>query len=99
MRSQNSARLFRSPVVYAASYITVLTAFLASPSMAQTGPKIFVDADGEGMAGIFHVTTQLMPITAPRWQESRKLMTRAVNEAIAGLFDGGAASVHAADHP
>jgi len=60
--------------------------------------KIFIDADGEGMAGIFHVSTQVMPITAPRYQESRRLVTGELNAAIAGLFDGGAQIVDIADY-
>jgi D-amino peptidase len=60
--------------------------------------KVFVDLDGEGMAGIFHVDTQVMPITAPRYAESRKLVTGEVNAAIEGLFDGGADIVEVADY-
>jgi D-amino peptidase len=60
--------------------------------------KVFVDLDGEGMAGIFHVDTQVMPITAPRFQESRRLQIGEVNAAIAGLFDGGAGIVEVADY-
>jgi D-amino peptidase len=87
-------------------YISILrTLFLWLPFgilFAKNGDskprKVFIDADGEGMAGIFHVTTQVMPITAPRYLESRKLMTGEVNAAIAGLFDGGAEIVDVADY-
>jgi D-amino peptidase len=60
--------------------------------------KVFIDLDGEGMAGIFHVDTQVTPISAPRYAESRKLVTGEVNAAIEGLFEGGANIVDVADY-
>jgi D-amino peptidase len=75
------------------------TLSLAGCALAQSSPKkVFVDLDGEGMAGIFHVDTQVMPITAPRFQESRRLQIGEVNAAIAGLFEGGADIVEVADY-
>src|SRR5207245_6675936 len=67
----------------------LLAAGLAAQETTPKPKKIFIDADGEGMAGIFHITTQIIPIRAPRYPESRQLMTGEVNAAIAGLFDGG----------
>jgi len=84
----------------AAGWVLPLLVLAAAPAVAQTTKpkKIFVDADAEGMAGVFHVTTQVMPITAPRYQENRKLITGELNAAIAGLFDGGAGVVDVADY-
>lgn len=76
----------------------LLAAMLCAAQVGRKPKKIFIDADGEGMAGIFHIDTQIMPITAPRYLESRKLMTGEVNAAIAGLFDGGADIVDVADY-
>ncbi|MBI3684344.1 MAG: M55 family metallopeptidase [Acidobacteria bacterium] len=81
--------------------ILSLALVLAFPHHApgqQQPVKVFIDLDGEGMAGIFHVDTQVMPITAPRFQESRRLQIGEVNAAIAGFFDGGADIVEVADY-
>jgi D-amino peptidase len=58
------------------------------------GPgKVLVIAGLEGSDGIFNRQTQLAPLTAPRWQESRKLMTDDVNAVVEGLLAGGAGHV------
>src|SRR5437867_8705017 len=78
--------------------VAILALSLAAVAQTSKPKKIFIDLDGEGMAGIFHVDTQVMPITAPRFAESRKLMIGEVNAAIAGLYEGGADIVDVADY-
>src|SRR6516162_4463397 len=81
-----------------AAGLAVLAVAISAAAQTPEPKKIFVDLDGEGMAGIFHVDTQVMPISAPRFAESRKLMMGEVNAAIAGLYDGGADIVDVADY-
>lgn len=53
--------------------------------------KIFISADIEGVAGV--VTTQQGQPGNPEYERARRLMTREVNAAIEGAFDGGASLV------
>jgi len=55
--------------------------------------RVFVIASLEGVDGVFNRTTQTVPLTSPRWQESRQLMTGNVNAVVEGLFEGGASDV------
>jgi D-amino peptidase len=55
--------------------------------------KVLVIASMEGSDGIFNRQSQLTSLTAPRWQESRKLMTDDVNAVVEGLYAGGASDV------
>jgi D-amino peptidase len=54
---------------------------------------VFVIASLEGVDGVFNRDTQTIPLTSPRWTESRKLMTGDVNAVTDGLFEGGASDV------
>jgi D-amino peptidase len=60
---------------------------------AQERKKVMVIASLEGVDSIYNRKTQLVPLTAPRWAESRKLMTDDVNAVVDGLLDGGATEV------
>lgn len=55
--------------------------------------KVLVIAGMEGSDGIFNRQSQLTSLTAPRWQESKKLMTDDVNAVVEGLYAGGASDV------
>ena len=55
--------------------------------------KVFVIASMEGSDGIFNRNSQTVSLTAPRWVESRKLMTDNVNAVVDGLLAGGASDV------
>jgi D-aminopeptidase len=69
---------------------TILT---QDPGRRASPRKILVIASMEGSDGIFNRQTQLPSLTAPRWQESRKLMTDDVNATVDGLLEGGATDV------
>ena len=67
---------------------------LGAQDPGHPGPKkIFVIASMEGSDGIFNRQTQLPSLTAPRWQESRRLMTDDVNAVVEGVLAGGASDV------
>src|SRR5699024_4105478 len=53
--------------------------------------KVYIVADGEGVSGVVHSSE--MHHSGERYQEFRRLMTKDVNAAIAGAFDGGATEV------
>jgi len=53
--------------------------------------KIYIVADGEGVSGVVH-SSEMHP-TGERYEDFRRLMTKDVNAAIAGAFDGGATEV------
>jgi D-amino peptidase len=76
----------------------MLALALAAPAQTAKPRKVFIDCDGEGMAGIFHIDTQVMPLRAPRFLESRRLVMGELNAAIAGLYEGGADVVDVADY-
>jgi D-amino peptidase len=77
----------------------LLIVLLTSAALAQDpgrrpgAKKILVIASMEGSDGIFNRQSQLTSLTAPRWQESKKLMTEDVNAAVDGLLAGGASDV------
>ena len=56
--------------------------------------KIFISADMEGISG---VATNVQLSKESEYQRFRKLMTKDVNAAVAGAFDGGATEVVVAD--
>ncbi|MBI3684343.1 MAG: M55 family metallopeptidase [Acidobacteria bacterium] len=74
-------------------FLLAWTALAQSPGERTAGKKILVVASMEGSDGIFNRQTQLPSLTAPRWQESRRLMTEDVNAAVDGLLAGGADEV------
>jgi D-amino peptidase len=57
--------------------------------------KVYIMTDMEGISGI-HNVEYTRPGSA-RYEEGRRLLTRDVNAAIAGCFDGGADEVYACD--
>lgn len=63
---------------------------------AQEKVKVYISADGEGVAG---VTTWEVQAEAKgrEYQQFRRLMTQEVNAAVAGAFDGGATQVVVSD--
>ena len=64
----------------------------ASPA-EQTGRKVLIMSDMEGVDGIFNWAGQCNPRESPRWQESQRLLTGEVNAAVEGLLAGGATEV------
>jgi D-amino peptidase len=79
--------------------------FLPAVLLAQASgaKKVFVITDLEGVDGIFDFGLQCIPDKSPRYAESRQLLTREVNAAVQGLYEGGATSVvvydgHASGH-
>jgi len=57
--------------------------------------RVYISADLEGTAGVVVPAQQLKP--NPEWQTACRQLTREVNAAIAGAFEGGATEVIAAD--
>ncbi len=59
-----------------------------------TAPRVYVSADIEGVTGVTH-QEQSSPSSPQRaeYEWARRAMTADVNAAVAGAFDGGAASV------
>ena len=75
----------------------VFLSIIPAEAQAQKAQKIFIDADAEGLEGIFNFDYQSNVIRAIRWNETIKIMTGEVNAAIDGLFAGGATEVVVAD--
>jgi D-amino peptidase len=64
----------------------------ASPT-EQTGKKVLIMSDMEGVDGIFNWAEQCNPLKSPRWQESQRLLTGEVNAGVEGLLAGGATEI------
>lgn len=68
--------------------LLVLGALCALPLWPQTGKRIFLITDAEGVAGVCR-----QDLTEPKDPELRQLLTGEVNAAVQGFFDGGASEV------
>jgi D-amino peptidase len=64
---------------------------LAAPAAAQSGKKVYISVDMEGISGVSG--DDQVSAGAPEYGRSRKLMAEDANAAIRGAFAGGAADV------
>ena len=83
-----------------ATLILIVVAFLpAIPAAPQSSNsnRVLIDADAEGLDGVFSFDYQSNVIGAIRWNETIKIMTGEINAAIDGFFAGGAKDVVVAD--
>ena len=74
-----------------AAIVTALAVLLATAPAAQTGKKVFISADMEGISGI-SASDQLSAAGA-EYGRSRKMMADDVNAAIRGARAGGATTI------
>ena len=70
------------------SMILAVLVLLAGPSDAQTGKRIFISADMEGISGISG--SDQLSASGSEYSRSRKMMAEDVNAAIRGARAGGA---------
>jgi len=80
-------------VACAVTVATALTWPLSAYAQTSASQRVFIDADAEGLEGIFNFDYQSDVIRAIRWNETIKIMTGEINAAIDGLFAGGATEV------
>src|SRR6476620_4225889 len=77
--------------------IVSLAALLLSVTFGQAqvakAKKVFMITDMEGVDGIFNADLQCHPLESPRFEESRKLLTGAINADVDGMLEGGATEV------
>jgi D-amino peptidase len=64
---------------------------LAAPAAAQSGKKVYISVDMEGISGV--TGDDQVSAGAPEYGRSRKLMAEDANAAIRGAFAGGATDV------
>ncbi len=79
--------------IAAAQAVPSVTDAEERPAEGQSGRKVLIMSDMEGVDGIFNWADQCNPLKSPRWQESQELLTGEVNAAVDGLFAGGATEV------
>jgi D-amino peptidase len=80
-------------IACAVTVAVALTWPVSAYAQTSAPKKVFIDADAEGLEGIFNFNYQSNVIRAIRWNETIKIMTGEVNAAIDGLFAGGATEV------
>src|SRR5215203_2327576 len=73
------------------SMVLAVLALLAWPSDAQTGKRIFISADMEGISGISG--SDQLSATGAEYGRSRKMMADDVNAAIRGARAAGATTI------
>jgi D-amino peptidase len=79
--------------ILARAIVTLLALSCSGLAQSEKPKKLFVITDMEGVSGIFDSDLQVNPFQSPRWEESRKLLTGEVNDAVEGLLAGGATEV------